>query len=62
MERQEQIRELNRLLLAELPEYRSQAGTFSPGERGQRRLLRSLVNVRPPRPLDPEFLSLQDEL
>ena len=31
MERQEQIRGLNRLLLAELPEYRSQAGTFSPG-------------------------------
>ena len=28
---------------------------------GQRRLLRSLMNVRPPRPISEEFLSVQDE-
>lgn len=29
-------------------------------EQAQKELLRSLVNVRPPRPVDQEFLSVQD--
>jgi len=62
MKRLEQIRELNEQLLAEMPEYRASARQFAPDQISQRRLLRSLMNVRPPRPLDSEFLCLQDEL
>lgn len=62
MTRQETIRRLNRRLLEELPAYRPQAAQFSQGEAGQRRLLRVLMNVRPPMPLDPDVLTLQDEL
>ena len=62
MERQEQIRTLNRMLLDELPEYHAQAAQI-PREKGaQRRLLRSLMNVRPPMPLKEDFLSEQDAL
>ena len=32
-----------------------------PGTDGQNRLLRSLMNVRPPRPADPAFLEVQDD-
>lgn len=46
-------------LLAEDARYR---GIKIPtGEAEQRRLLRSLFNVRPPRPVSDEFLSVQDE-
>lgn len=44
-----------------MPEYRAQATEIGvSGE--QRRLLRALMNVRPPRPLSEDFLALQDEL
>ena len=62
MSRLEQIQHLNRLLLEELPEYRAQAAQFPPDEAAQRRLLRSLMNVRPPLPLKPDFLSMQNAL
>ncbi len=62
MTRIEQIQALNKILLEELPEYRSQAAQFPNEEAAQRRLLRSLMNVRPPMPLSPDFLALQDEL
>ena len=62
MTRLEQIRFLNRRLLDEMPEYREQARAFPPDEAEQRRLLRCLMNVRPPLPLDAEFLRVQDEL
>ncbi len=62
MTRIEQIQALNKMLLAELPEYRSQAAQFPNEEAAQRRLLRSLMNVRPPIPLSPDFLVLQDGL
>lgn len=62
MTRIEQIQVLNKMLLAELPEYRSQAAQFPNEETAQRRLLRSLMNVRPPMPLRADFLVLQDEL
>ena len=52
---------MNETLLAEMPEYRAQAAEIGvSGE--QQRLLRALMNVRPPRPLSGEFLALQDEL
>lgn len=62
MERAEQIRTLNKLLLEEMPEYRAQAAQFPQEETAQRRLLRSLMNIRPPMPLNQTFLAIQDEL
>lgn len=61
MTRQETIHRLNQCLLDEMPEYRPQAAQFPQDEPGQRRLLRSLMNVRPPMPLRQDFLSMQDE-
>lgn len=62
MERREQLRILNQILLGEMPEYQVQAQDFPRDIAGQRRLLRSLMNVRPPMPLDREFLAIQDAL
>lgn len=62
MERQEQLRFLNSILLEELPEYRAQARAFPRNDAAQRRLLRSLMNVRPPMPLREDFLRVQDAL
>lgn len=62
MNRIEQISYLNSILLEEMPEYRPQAAAFPRETTAQRRLLRSLMNVRPPRPLKQEFLAVQDEL
>lgn len=62
MNRMEQIAYLNRRLLEEMPEYREQAARFPREERDQRRLLCSLMNLRPPLPLDAEFIAVQDGL
>ena len=62
MDRIAQIRYLNRILLEEMPEYHSQADRFSQEEAAQRRLLRSLMNIRPPMPLRRDFVTVQDEL
>ena len=56
------IQKLNAMLLAEMPEYRLQAAQVAADAAAQRTLLRSLMNVRPPRPLSADFLHLQDEL
>ena len=50
---------LLRGLLAERPEYR--ALPIPESAEAQRRLLRSLMNVRPAAPLAPALLSVQDE-
>ena len=62
MTRQEIIHRLNEHLLDEMPEYRPQMAQFPQDEPGQRRLLRSLMNIRPPMPLRQDFLAMQDEL
>lgn len=62
MERDAQIRYLISFLLNEMPEYRAGAAQFADDEHSQRQLLRSLMNVRPPMPLQPEFLAVQDAL
>ena len=62
MEHLEQIRQLNAMLLTEMPEYQPQAQKFPQDAASQRRLLRSLMNVRPPMPLHNDFLAMQDEL
>jgi len=58
----ETLSRLNESLLDEMPEYRSQVVRFPQDQTAQRRLLRSLMNVRPPMPLSQDFLALQDEL
>ena len=50
MERLEQSEALNQALLAEMPEYWAQGERFPREEGAQRRLLRSLMNLRPPCP------------
>ena len=62
MNRTQQIQYLIQVLLKEMPAYREQARAFPKDELSQRRLLRSLMNVRPPMPLDPSFLAVQDGL
>ena len=62
MTRLEQIRFLNERLLEEMPSCRPLAARFLPEQASQRRLLRSLMNLRPPMPLSPDFLSVQDAL
>ena len=57
----EKLLVLNELLLNEMPEYKEQANKFSQNYDDQRRLLRSLMNVRPPMALDNTFLKVQDE-
>ena len=58
----EQIQFLNRRLLAELPQYQEEAAQCPADEAAQRRLLRALMNVRPPMPLAPDLLAVQDAL
>lgn len=62
MNRIEKIHYLNGILLEEMPEYKTQAKLFPQDTAAQRRLLRSLMNVRPPMPLQKEFLAVQDAL
>lgn len=62
MDRMEKLQYLNQILLNEMPEYRIQAAQFPQEAAAQRRLLRSLMNLRPPMPLKAEFLRVQDEV
>lgn len=62
MTRAEQVQWLIGRLLEEMPEYSSQAARTPKTEHAQRQLLRALMNLRPPMPLYPDFLALQDEL
>lgn len=57
---QEEKREyLIQELLSEFPQYRNMK--MPDGEEEQKGLLRSLMNIRPPRPAKKEFLKIQDE-
>ena len=55
---QERRRWLIRALLEEMPQY--QYPVFPYTQERQQRLLRSLMNVRPPKPVSEEFLQVQD--
>ncbi len=59
MTQTERRRFLIAYLLREEPRYRGM--TIPSDEAEQRKLLRSLMNVRPPRPIGEEFLTVQDE-
>ena len=58
MTQDQRLEYLIHYLLAEREEYRDVALPASPAEK--RRLLRALVNVRPPEPLDQTFYQVQD--
>ena len=60
MNRSEQLQYLNQILLTEMPQYREQAEAFPADDTSQRRLLRSLMNVRPPAAASAQFLAVQD--
>ena len=60
MERKKELQYLIQVLLTEMPEYRAQAAFFPADETAQRRLLRSLMNLRPPVPASEDFLKVQD--
>ena len=62
MNRLEQLRKLNQILLSEQPQYQKQAADFPLKLQSQWRLFRSLVNVREPKPSGKAFLELQDNL
>ncbi len=59
MSRLEQIKKLNHFLLAKMPMYKQSADQFLNNIPEQRRLLRSLMNIRPPKTLDTEYIALQ---
>lgn len=58
MNSKEQLQFLIRELLAEHPQYENMK--IPEDEEQQKRLLRSLMNIRPPRPISAEFLKIQD--
>ena len=58
MTQQDRRRWLINALLEEMPQY--QYPVFPYTQERQQRLLRSLMNVRPPRPVSEEFLQVQD--
>ncbi len=60
MERITAIRILNGMLLEDMPQYTAYAASFPRDAVSQRRLLRALMNLRPPLPLRQDFLELQD--
>ncbi len=54
-DRLNQICTLSQMLLTEMPQYRRQAALVPHSEAAQRRLLRSLMNLRPPCPCGQNF-------
>ena len=58
----ERINYLNKILLEEMPQYKADAATFPDEIHAQRRLLRSLMNLRQPGPISADFLREQDIL
>ena len=62
MNYEEELDFLINCLLEEMPEYEREALAFSESRDSKRRLLRSLMNLRSPGPLNPEFIRVQDSL
>ena len=62
MTRLERLLFLNKILLNEMSRYREEADAFPKTVYAQRRLLRSLMNVRPAGEISQDFLSEQDIL
>lgn len=62
MTRIEQINFLIEKLISEMPEYKKEARMCPSDLVPRRNMLRGLMNVRPPMPLDDDFCKIQDEL
>ena len=63
MNRLQTIQAINAMLLDDAPEYRQEATSFPQNAEYQRRLMRSLMNVRyPKQPMGQAYFRLQDEL
>lgn len=60
MDKLSKIKTLNAQLISEMPDLK--IGAVPDDLISQRKLLRALMNVRPPMPLDENFLKLQDEI
>lgn len=60
MTKLEKILTLNKILIEEMPDVK--VGDVPKNLKSQRQLMRALMNVRPPMPLDENFLKLQDEI
>ena len=61
MNQSEKLERINELLLEDQPQYSEDARNFPKDYDSQRRLMRSLMNVRYPRIVPAELLKLQDE-
>ena len=61
MNKLEKLLNINELLLEDLPMYSADAKTFPKNVSSQRRLMRSLMNVREPRAIPDALKNLQDE-
>lgn len=62
MEQQQQLVFLLEFLLAELPQYRPWAVQQLQAGKSRRFVIRGLMNLRPPLPLQPDFLQVQDQM
>ncbi|MCR4694531.1 MAG: protein-ADP-ribose hydrolase [Pseudobutyrivibrio sp.] len=60
MDKIEKLQKINKLLLDDQPEYMDEAKKFAQDMSGQRRLMRSLMNLRRPGPIPRELQNLQD--
>lgn len=60
MDRLAKIKEVNRLLLEDQPQYKNDAARFPKDLTSQRRLMRSLMNIRYPRILSIDLIKAQD--
>lgn len=61
-ERFKSVEAMIQILIKEMPQFRGYAQKASSDYRSQRALLRGLMNLRPPLPLNPDFMRLQDHL
>ena len=61
MDKRKQLLAINKMLLEDQPQYKQDAETFPRDERSQRRLMRSLMNVRAPKAIPRKLIQLQDE-
>ena len=61
MNKLEKLITINELLLKDQPQYSEDANTFPKDYKNQRRLMRSLMNVRYPRVIPEELVNLQNE-
>ena len=62
MTQDERVRFLIDILLEEMPRFRAGAERLPDTPEARRRLLRGLMNVRPPMPLCKDYLEEQDKL